>query len=165
MIKRLVKHLLTTPLQVRRAFSPAVCDAIEKTIATSELRHRSEVRFAVEGALPVSQLLKGITPRQRAIALFAQLGIWDTAQNTGILVYVQFAERRLEIVADRGIAACVAQAEWNAISAEMSEAFHNGRFQDGAVAGLQRITTLLVTHFPTDSTNNPDELSNKVILL
>ncbi len=165
MIKRLMKHLLTTPLQVRNAFSKTVLRAIEQAVTASELHHRGEVRFVVETSLPVAQLLRGVTARQRAVELFAHLGVWDTAQNTGVLVYVQFAERRLEIVADRGIAACVEQAEWDAISAEMSQAFRAGQFQSGAVAGLQRITALLAAHFPPEGAGNPDELPNRVILL
>ncbi|HSC75547.1 MAG TPA: TPM domain-containing protein, partial [Pseudomonadales bacterium] len=147
MMKRLLKHWLATPLQVRNAFNKTVCDAIEQAVTASELHHRGEVRFVVETSLSAAQLLRGITARQRAVELFAHLGVWDTAQNTGVLVYVQFAEKQLEIVADRGIAALVAQAEWDAISAEMSQAFRAGQFQQGAVAGLQRITALLALHF------------------
>lgn len=165
MIKRLVKHLLTTPLQVRKAFSKTVCGAIEQAVTTSEKHHRGEVRFVVEASLSIHQLLRGITARQRAIALFAKLGVWDTAQNTGVLVYVQFAEKRLEIVADRGISARVTQAEWDVISAEISQAFRPGAFERGAVSGLQQITNLLVLHFPPDGEINPDELPNRVILL
>jgi uncharacterized membrane protein len=164
-LQRVIKHLLTTPLQVRSAFSKPVRDAIEQAVTASELHHHSEVRFVVEASLPVPQLLRGVTARQRAIELFAHLGVWDTAQNTGVLVYVQFAERRLEIVADRGIAARVTQAEWDVISAEMSQAFRQGAFERGAVAGLQQITNLLVLHFPPDGENNADELPNRVILL
>jgi uncharacterized membrane protein YgcG len=165
-VKRLFKHFFTTPLQVRRAFSEAVRKAIEEAIATSELHHRGEVRFVVEGSLDVLPLLRDLSARQRAVQLFSQLGMWDTEQNTGVLVYVLFAEKRLEIVADRGIAALVAQAEWDAISASISAAFRDGQFEAGAVAGVQRITALLAMHFPPASGGgNPDELPNRVILL
>lgn len=164
-VKRLFKHLFTTPLQVRRAFSVAVRKAIEQAITASELHHRGEVRLVVEGSLDVLPLLRGLSARQRAVELFAQLGVWDTEQNTGVLVYVLFAEKRLEIVADRGIAALVAQTEWDAISAAMSLAFRAGQFESGAVAGLQRITALLAAHFPPASGGNADELPNRVILL
>ena len=165
MIKRVLKHLLTTPLSTRRTFSVAVRKAIEEAITASELHHRGEVRLVVEGSLDVLPLLRGLSARQRAVQLFSQLGMWDTEQNTGVLVYVLFAEHRLEIVADRGIAALVAQAEWDAISADMSLAFRAGQFESGAVTGLQRITALLAAHFPPASGGNPDELPNRVLIL
>ncbi|HQQ74800.1 MAG TPA: TPM domain-containing protein [Pseudomonadales bacterium] len=163
--QRITRHLLTTPLHVRRAFTAGVGQAIEQAITASELHHRGEVRFVVEGSMDILPLLRGVSARQRAVQLFSQLGVWDTEQNTGVLVYVLFAERRLEIVADRGIAACVAQTEWDAISAEMSQAFRSGQFQSGAVAGLQRITALLAAHFPPAAGGNPDELPNRVLIL
>ena len=165
MIKRVLKHLFATPLQVRNVFTKAVRDAIEQAVTASELHHRGEVRLVVEGSMEFLPLLRGVSARQRAVQLFSQLGMWDTEQNTGVLVYVLFAEKRLEIVADRGIAALVAQAEWNAISADMSLAFRAGQFESGAVTGLQRITALLAAHFPPASGGNPDELPNRVILL
>lgn len=163
--RRVITHLLTIPWQVQRVFSASVCDAITRAVVESELHHRGEVRFVVEGSLPVGQLLKNGTARQRAVDLFAQLGVWDTAQNTGVLIYVSYAERRIEIVADRGIAALVEQAEWDAICSEISQAFRAGRFESGAVAGLQRVTGLLAAHFPPTADGNPDELPNRVLIL
>jgi uncharacterized membrane protein YgcG len=164
-MKRWARHLLTTPWQVRRAFTAVVRQSIEQAITTSELHHRGEVRLVVEGSLDIVSLLRGLSARQRAVQWFSQLGMWDTEQNTGVLVYVLFAEHRLEIVADRGIAARVVQAEWDAISASMSAAFEAGQFEQGAVVGVQRITALLAAHFPPAATGNPDELPNRVILL
>ena len=164
-MKRLIRNLFTTPLHVRRAFTATVRQAIEQAITASELHHRGEVRLVVEGSLDVLPLLRGVSARQRAVQLFSQLGMWDTEQNTGVLVYVLFAEHRLEIVADRGIAACVAQAEWDAISAGMSAAFRDGQFETGAVTGVQRITALLAEYFPPASEGNPDELPNRVLIL
>jgi uncharacterized membrane protein YgcG len=163
--QRVIRHLLITPLHVRRAFTASVRHAIEQAITASELHHRGEVRLVVEGSMEFLPLFRGVSAHQRAVQLFSQLGMWDTEQNTGVLVYVLFAEKRLEIVADRGIAALVAQAEWDAISADMSLAFRAGQFENGAVAGVQRITALLAAHFPPAAGGNPDELPNRVILL
>ncbi len=163
--QRMFRHFSTLPWQVRRAFSPPVLQAIEQAIVASELHHSGEVRFAVEGSLDWLPLLRGCTARQRALALFGQLGVWDTAQNTGVLVYVLYAERRIEIVADRGIAAKVPQAEWDAICNDMRSAFRAGRYQQGASEGLQRITALLAAHFPPAADGNPDELPNRVVFL
>ena len=42
-------------------------------------------------------------PRARALEVFAHLRVWDTEHNNGVLIYVQLADRTVEIVADRGL--------------------------------------------------------------
>ncbi len=163
--QRFLAHARVMPWQVRRAFSRPVCQAIETAIAASEQGHRAEIRFVVEGALDWPQLWRNIDARERAVKLFSDLRIWDTEHNTGILVYVLFAEKKLEIVADRGINARVAPSEWEAICASMTKAFQAGQFKQGSIEGLNRISGLLHHHFPQGSSHNPEELSNQVVIL
>ena len=63
-------------------------EAIERAIADSELAHSAEIRFAIEGALEPGEVWLGKTPRQRALEVFAALGVWDTEANNGILIYL-----------------------------------------------------------------------------
>jgi LemA protein len=93
--------------------------------------HRGELRFVVEAGLPPAALWRDTSPRQRAAELFASERVWDTEENSGILIYVELADRRVEILADRGIAARVAQAEWDAICRAMEQAFGAGRWREG----------------------------------
>ena len=74
-IKRIVKHLLTTRGQVKRAFPRSTLMMIEKSIKASETAHVGEIRFAVEGALDGMPLFKGQSARERAIDLFSQLRV------------------------------------------------------------------------------------------
>ncbi|HEX7928811.1 MAG TPA: TPM domain-containing protein, partial [bacterium] len=133
-------------------------------VKAAEASHRGELRMAVEGHLPAAALWHGQTPRERAIDVFSALRVWDTELNTGVLIYVQIADRAVEIVADRGINAKVRPEEWSAICAEMERAFGAGRFEEGAVQGLKAIAALLRSHFEAPSTN-PDELPNRPVLL
>ena len=94
-IKRIARHLLVTNGQVRRAFPRSALKRIEEAIKASESTHVGEIRFAVEGALDGSPLFKGQTPRDRAIELFAQLRVWDTEHNNGLLIYLLLADRAL----------------------------------------------------------------------
>jgi len=162
--KRFLVHARHMPWQTRRAFSKTVCDAIEKSITDSEQQHLGEIRFVVEGQLDWHHLWHGCTARHRAIELFSQLSVWDTEHNNGVLVYVQLAGKQLEIVADRGISTRVAQAEWDTICHEMLRHYSQGHYEAGSVAGLQRITGLLIQHFPGIHKNR-NELTNKVTLL
>ena len=108
--------------------------------------------------------MKGKTPRERALKVFSNLGVWDTKANTGVLIYVLLADRQVEIVADRGINRRVEPAEWQAVYHDMVEAFRQGDFEQGAVNGVRAVGALLERHFPAPPVN-PNELPNRVELL
>lgn len=153
-LRRAARHLAANRWRVRRAFPPHTLDAIEAAIRASETQHSGQIRFAVEGALEGLPLLQNQPARERAIDLFAQLRVWDTEQNNGVLIYVLLADRDVEIVADRGIAARVGQHEWDAICAAMEQAFRRGDFERGVLEGIARTTQLLARHFPKTGGRN-----------
>ena len=163
-IKRVIKHLIISRWVVNRKFPLSTLRAIENAIGASEQAHDGELRFAVEGGLKLWLLLNGRTPRARAIEIFSQLRVWDTEHNSGVLIYVQVADRRIEIVADRGINARVEQQQWDAISRAMKSAFQAQRYEAGAIEAIREITTLLAQHFPPTGVN-PDELPNAPVML
>lgn len=147
-IKRIGKHLLLNRWRVRRAFPRQALANIEKAIKASEAAHAGQVRFAVEGALDGTPLFRNQSARDRAIDVFAQLRLWDTTHNNGILIYLLLADRDVEIVADRGINEKVGQAEWERICRAMEAEFRAGNFEGGVLKGIAAATQLLATHFP-----------------
>lgn len=163
-IRGAVRHLFAPPWAVRRALPPRAIDRIEAAIAASEAKHRGEIRFAVEGALDFARVLKGLTPRTRALELFSELGVWDTAENSGVLLYLQLIDRDVEIVADRGIAQAVPQAEWDAICHAMEDAFRDSRYVEGVIAGIDAVSARLEAQFPARATN-PNELPDNPVVL
>jgi len=163
-LRRIAKHLLIPDWWAHRAFPKAVLERVTAAVRESERSHRGELCFVIEGDLDLPDLLRGVTPRERAEALFAQLRVWDTEENSGVLIYVQLIDRAIEIVADRGINAKVAKAQWEGISARMQSEFRAGRYEQGALEGIGSITTLLKEHFPA-SGENPDELPDSAVVL
>lgn len=163
-IKRIVKHLVAPDWIARRAFPRRTLDAIEAAIRASEKTHDGELRFAAEAGLHPLPLWRGQTARQRAQQVFAELRVWDTERNSGVLVYVQLVDRSIEIVADRGIAARVPQHEWDAICRRMEAAFREGHFEHGALNAIAEITALLARHFPPRGAN-ANELPDRPIVL
>lgn len=163
--RRFLRHLCTDRATVRRTFPKASLQRIETLIAAGECEHRGQLRFAVEAALPLGRLIDGAKPRERALEVFASLGIWDTAENCGVLVYLLLADRDVEIVADRGIDAQVGAAAWEAICRTMEEAFRARRFGAGVEAGLAEINALLIRHYPREGRPPGNELSDRPILL
>jgi hypothetical protein len=162
MVTRALKHLLTPHWLVQRAFPSSALKAIERAIKASERLHRGEIRFAIEGPLHVPHLRA--SPRQRAHQVFAQLGVWDTEENTGVLIYVQLVDRRIEILADRGVAARVPQHDWDAICRAMERAFKSGHYEQGALEAITAVTQILAREFPARGAN-PNELPDKPALL
>ena len=163
-VGRLARHLFATRWRTRRRFPPAALEAIEVAIRGAESRHGGEIRFAVETGLDIPELWHGLVPRRRAAQVFGQLGVWDTAQNNGVLIYVLMADRVVEIVADRGIAPLVQQTEWDEICREMERQFRDGRFMEGSVAAVHSVGRLLARHFPA-ARHDADELPNQPVLL
>jgi uncharacterized membrane protein len=145
---RLIRHAAATHWRTRMMFPSAALDAIEQAIARCERTHGGEIRFAIETALPPLHVLNGMAPRARAVDVFAALKVWDTAHNNGVLIYVQMADRVVEIVADRGFEGRVSPAEWQAVCRLMEEHFRAGRFEAGSIAGVDAVGDLLGRHFP-----------------
>ena len=163
-LRRFWRHVVMSPLGARRCFPPDTLDAIGREVTEQEKRHRGEIRFIVEAELATGQLWRDLASRDRARELFAQHGVWNTEENTGILIYVLLADRRVEIVADRGITARVAESQWQSICRAMETHFREGRFRDGAIAGVRAASDLLAEHFPATG-DNPNELPDRPILI
>ncbi|GJI91024.1 membrane protein [Rugamonas sp. R1(2021)] len=163
-MKRILRHAVLTHWQVERAFPPSALAAIEQEIKTSEAAHLGEIRFAVEGGLPASLLYRDQSARERAIDMFSLLRIWDTDERNGVLIYLLLADHSVEIVADRGVHAKTGAPEWERICRGMETAFRGGRYEQGVIDGIQAITRLLTTYFPSHGARR-NELPDKVVLL
>jgi uncharacterized membrane protein len=163
-LKRFWKHVAMTPARARRAFPDRTMDAISRAIAGSEQAHRGEIAFVVEAELATGQLWRGLTPRDRARELFASQGVWNTEENNGVLIYVLLAERHVEILADRGIDARVAAGEWQVVVDAMDRHFREGRFEEGAVAGVRGVGELLARHFP-GAAEGRNQLGDRPVLM
>lgn len=160
---RLFKHLILPDWWVLRAFPKSLLRTVEHAVAASERRHCGELRVVVEANLPLHALLRDQSPRQRAIESFAQLGVWDTEHNCGVLIYLQLIDRRVEIVADRGIDRRLGDAFWNAVCRRLETAFRDGRYETGILRALVEISAALAEHFPATG-DNPDELPNAPLI-
>jgi len=145
---------------------PAALDRIEQAIAAGEAVHRGEVRVAVEAALPWSYLRRDAPVRQRAEMLFAKLGVWDTEERNGVLIYLELADRGIEIVADRGAARAIAAADWEAVVAMMAPRLAAGDIASALTAGIEQVNGLLAQAFPAvDGRRNADELPNRPVIV
>jgi uncharacterized membrane protein len=159
-LRRALRHGFGTRAAAARAFPPAALDAIAQAIAAGEQAHRGEVCVIIEKGLPFAAVRAGVGNRQRALALFADYGIWDTEDNCGVLIYINLADRKVDIVTDRGIGRKIAPATWQAICATMTQGFAEGKFQEATTDALRRVNELLTMHFPANG-SRPNELPDR----
>jgi uncharacterized membrane protein len=143
---RLFRHLFAR--SARSVYPEASLQRIAAAVHAAEQRHTGEICFAVEASLPWMDVLRGIDARTRANHVFTQLRVWDTHANNGVLVYLLLADRRIEIVADRGLAALVSAEQWRGACQLMEERLKAGDPEDAALAGVAAISGLLAEHFP-----------------
>lgn len=163
---RWLRHSIKTPQSVNRAFPSAVLQRIQDEIAEGERVHSGEIRFAVEATLPWSYLRRDAPARQRAEMVFAKLRVWDTEENNGVLIYVELADQRIEVVADRGIARHVPNSRWEEISQMMREQFRAGEFEAGSIAAVRAVSAVLAERFRlADGARNPNQLSDAPTVL
>lgn len=161
---RALKHLCMPDFLALKPFPAATLDRIEQAIDRSERTHSGELRLAIEAGMEPYDALRGMTPRQRALQLFASLRVWDTEENSGVLIYLQLVDHRIEIVADRGVSRRVEQAQWDAICRRMETSFRAGEFERGTLVAVDEITALLSRHFPPGE-SNPDELPDRPVII
>ncbi|MEI7036235.1 TPM domain-containing protein [Fulvimonas yonginensis] len=164
-MQRLMANLFGGWFQLRQRFPAMLLDELADAVTLGEREHLGELRFAVESRLTVRAVLAGVSARARAEEVFAQLRVWDTEDNCGVLIYLLLSEQRIEIVADRGIARRVPQAQWDAICARMRGAFARAEWREGSLAGIEAVHALLREHFPAGDRPNPDELPDRPVLL
>jgi uncharacterized membrane protein len=153
--------------QLGRRFTPELLDAMTQAIAAGERQHQGELRFVLESRLSPWAVLRGLDARERALQLFSDLRVWDTEHNSGVLIYLLMAEHRIEIVADRGIAARVAADAWDEVCRQMQLAYAQCDWRGGSLHGIEQIHALLQRHFPagTQAGGDHDELPNRPLLI
>lgn len=163
-VARIIRHLLQHHWRRRLAFPPETLARIEQAIKAGETKHAAQLRFVVEGALDGAPLFQNQPARERALDVFSQLRVWDTAHNNGVLIYLLLADRDVEIVADRGIHAKVGAAGWERICREMETDFRAGNFERGVIKGVEAVSRELATHFPKLS-NGLNELPDAPVVI
>jgi uncharacterized membrane protein len=163
-VARTWRHLSSSTAEARRAFPPETLSAISAAIAAGEQTHRGEVRVVVEKGLPFEEVWDDVSNRQRALDLFADYGVWDTEDNSGVLIYINLAEHKVDIVADRGIDRKIDTATWQAICQTMTAGFKQGQFHQATLAAIDEVNALLRQHFPADG-SGPNELPDHPILI
>ncbi len=100
---------------------------------------------------------------QRALEVFFAHNIHCTKNHNGILIYISKLERRIELIADKGISDVVAKEKWSEIVGEMSREMKGQRYAEALKLGIEKCASLLEQAPTEHSQVNQEQLSNKVI--
>jgi uncharacterized membrane protein len=165
-ISRLLKHRWLEATLGGNSVSEALLSRLAQQVSASERQHSGEIRVMVEAGLPLSYLWRDAPLahliRQRAISQFGKLRVWDTAQNNGVLIYLLLAERRIEVLADRGLSELVPGQVWQRMVSQMGTAFAEGDFETGLTLAIEQVSAMLLQHFPLQTgAYNPNELPDQ----
>jgi putative membrane protein len=157
-----------TVAQVSQAAEQAARDAL---IGAILLQAALFVLTLVLVAIP--PVRRALTPRafkrervrRRAQEQFAAKNLHLTRERTGVLIFVSFAERMAELIADEGIAAHVDPKVWDRAMAALTEGLRRGEPGAGLAAAIGLCGDVLAERFPADPGDNPDQLPNAVVVL
>ena len=165
-LMRWAQHLWLDSSDAQRLITPEGLMRLEAAVRDSEARHLGELRVCVEGGLDVPHLWRGVDARDRALDLFSQLRVWDTEHNNGVLIYLLLADRRIEVLADRGLAQLVPDSQWRALVAELSQALRDQSVEEGLMQAIARVCELLRLHHPASTqARRANELPDSIVLI
>lgn len=164
-VARALRHLGTGPSAARKAFPEEARRQIQVAVHKGEQHHRGEVRVVIEASLPLSLAWRGTSARERARALFGALEVWNTEDHSGVLLYINLADHAVELLADRGIDACVDPKAWQGICAQLTQGLARDLSVKPVLDAIVQIHTLLTDHFPASVGRNPNELDDRPIIL
>ncbi len=162
---RMARHFWTDEGDALRALGTEGLRRLRERVARSELAHSGEIRICIEAGLPGSYLMRRAPARERALAMFSKLRVWDTERNNGVLIYLLLAEHRVEIVADRGLNTRITPAQWEGVMAGMTAAFKAGQIEAGLTQAVDTVDGWLAQHFPlAPGEANTNELPDAVFI-
>ncbi len=99
--------------------------------------------------------------RLRAERAFFERGLYRTKKNTGVLFFVSLLERKVWVLADKGIYQKMDQGTLNRFADEVSTGIKEGRACDALCQAIQEIGATLARHFPItpgDTNELPDDV-------
>ncbi len=158
------RQVLFVPLMHSKWLTAAAKARLTAKVTSAERGHRGEVFLIIENHLPIQQAYH-IACRERAIDLFSEYRVWDTEENTGVLVYVNICEHSLEIVADRGISAHVSPTVWRAMCDKAVAGIANQKTEESLLELLDEVGQVLRQYYHLEHDPAGNELSDTVVYL
>lgn len=130
---------------------------VRAEIESAEQKTSGEIRVSV------APLFWGDV-RAEAEKAFVRLGMTQTRQRNGVLIFVVPSRRRFVILGDEGIHAAVGQVFWEKLSEILTRHFKVSDFTAGLIECIHSVGEQLAAHFPHEGKADTNELSDEVDL-
>jgi uncharacterized membrane protein len=130
-------------------------DRIIAAIRESEKSTSGEIRVHVTRRRPADL-------EARARRRFEKLGMTQTRDRNGVLIYIAPNLRQFQILGDTGVHEKCGDDFWKETAREIEEHFRRGAFTDGILRGVEKVGRVLAEHFPReagDKNELPDEVT------
>jgi putative membrane protein len=108
--------------------------------------------------------IKHARAHEKAVEHFLSQNMHTTKGRTGVLIYVSFAERYAEVIADYGIYKKVPQATWEALVNRLTQQIGEDNRTEGFIEAINACGKILAEHFPPGH-DDKNELPNHLIVL
>ncbi|MBH0097284.1 TPM domain-containing protein [Psychrobacter sp. NZS113] len=158
------RQVLFVPLLHSKWLTEDAKARLTEKVTQAERGHRGEVFLIVENHLPIQDAYH-VGCRARAIDLFSEYRVWDTEENTGVLIYVNVCEHQLEIVADRGISAHVSPTVWRAMCDKAVSGIANQKTEGSLAELLDEVGQVMRQYYHLEHDPAGNELSDTVVFL
>ncbi|MBH0086679.1 TPM domain-containing protein [Psychrobacter sp. SCQQ22] len=158
------RQVLFVPLLHSKWLTEDAKARLTEKVTQAERGHRGEVFLIVENHLPIQDAYH-VGCRARAIDLFSEYRVWDTEENTGVLIYVNVCEHQLEIVADRGISAHVSPTVWRAMCDKAVSGIANQKTEESLAELLDEVGQVMRQYYHLEHDPAGNELSDTVVFL
>jgi len=124
-------------------------------------------RFLFQRVDILKRLFIGIRKKEEAVRLraeraFFEKGLYKTKKNTGVLFFLSLLERKVWVLADKGIYEKMNQKTLNRFANEVSRGIKENQACEALSKAIQEIEVLLSQHFPI-TPDDTDELPNDVM--
>lgn len=110
----------------------------------------------------INRKRKELAVRQRAVKAFYENGLYKTRQNTGVLFFISLLERKVWVLADKGIHEKIEQQTLNRFADVVSKGIREGHACDALCEAIREAGELLGRHYPV-TPGDVNELANEII--
>jgi uncharacterized membrane protein len=142
------------PRWVRAFMSEADLRAVTEAIEEAERLTSAEIRVHLDHRCPGDAMAQ-------ATAIFERLGMHQTAERHGVLIYIVVGDRKLAVIGDKGIHERVGDAYWQGLVAGVIAHLREERPRDGLVHAVREVGAVLRSHFPRRR-DDRNELTDEV---
>ena len=125
-----------------------------------EAIHAAETKTSAEIRVHLDRRALG-EPVAAARREFTVLGMENTADRNGVLIWLAVRDRAFALVGDVGLKGKVDAAFWDGVKERMATAFKADKFGDGIVGAIGELGTKLASIFPHPD-GRPNQLPDDV---